>query len=283
VAGGGAGALSAADVDGSRQSLPHGHAKTDEEVELAVTSVRIVTSSACHRAARFAAKSARTLAGLVAQRYVTSVTILTERFSVIPLLTKKQQQGENSRELILDATEKLMATRGYAATSISDIRKACGLPPSSIYWHFGSKEGVLASVMERGAERFFAAIPSGGTAEQQLTVLADLQSQHPDFLRLFYMLSLERSDDAAVARIVRRVRDNAIDRFRDAIRQLLPGDVGRAKAQRIVAELTAFAVAQSDGIFLADHLEPDSTDVHRSYRRLFQAIAALIPILLEDK
>jgi AcrR family transcriptional regulator len=185
--------------------------------------------------------------------------------------------------LILDATEKLMATRGYAATSISDIRKACGLPPSSIYWHFGSKEGVLASVMERGAERFFAAIPSGGTAEQQLTVLADLQSQHPDFLRLFYMLSLERSDDAAVARIVRRVRDNAIDRFRDAIRQLLPGDVGRAKAQRIVAELTAFAVAQSDGIFLADHLEPDSTDVHRSYRRLFQAIAALIPILLEDK
>jgi hypothetical protein len=97
------------------------------------------------------------------------------------------------------------------------------------------------------------------------------------------MLSLERSDDAAVARIVRRVRDNAIDRFRDAIRQLLPGDVGRAKAQRIVAELTAFAVAQSDGIFLADHLEPDSTDVHRSYRRLFQAIAALIPILLEDK
>jgi AcrR family transcriptional regulator len=199
------------------------------------------------------------------------------------LLTKKQQQGENSRELILDATEKLMATRGYAATSISDIRKACGLPPSSIYWHFGSKEGVLAAVMERGAERFFAAIPGGGTPERQLTVLADLQSQHPDFLRLFYLLSLERSDDAAVAQIVRRVRDIAVHRFRDAIGQLLPGDVGRAKAQRIVAELTAFAVAQSDGIFLADHLEPDSTDVHRSYRRLFQAIAALIPILLEDK
>jgi AcrR family transcriptional regulator len=36
--------------------------------------------------------------------------------------TKKQQQGEQSRELILDATERLMSTRGYAATSISDIR-----------------------------------------------------------------------------------------------------------------------------------------------------------------
>lgn len=73
--------------------------------------------------------------------------------------TKKQQQGEQSRELILDATERLMATRGYAATAISDIRKACGLPASSIYWHFGSKEGVLAAVMARGAERFFSSHP----------------------------------------------------------------------------------------------------------------------------
>ena len=73
--------------------------------------------------------------------------------------TRKQAQGDNSRGLILDTTERLMGTRGYAATSISDICKACGLPASSIYWHFGSKDGVLAAVMERGAARFFAAIP----------------------------------------------------------------------------------------------------------------------------
>src|SRR6478736_2482228 len=111
--------------------------------------------------------------------------------------TKKQQQGEQSRALILDATERLMSTRGYAATSISDIPKACGLPPSSIYWHFGSKEGVLAAVMERGADRFFAAIPAADDAGGQLAVLSTLQQQHPEFLRLFYMLSLERGNDPA--------------------------------------------------------------------------------------
>jgi AcrR family transcriptional regulator len=195
--------------------------------------------------------------------------------------TKKQQQGEQSRELILDATERLMATRGYAATSISDIRKACGLPPSSIYWHFGSKEGVLAAVMERGADRFFAAIPTSEDAEGQLAVLSRLQSQHPDFLRLFYMLSLERSDDQAVAAVVRRVRDTAIVRFRDAITQLLPADAPPSKAKRVVTDLTALAVALSDGVFFADHLEPD-TDVERMYRRLSQAVTALIPILLEE-
>jgi AcrR family transcriptional regulator len=196
-------------------------------------------------------------------------------------LTKKQRQGEQSRGLILDATERLMATRGYAATSISDIRKACGLPPSSIYWHFGSKEGVLAAVMERGARRFFEAIPTSEDAEAQLAVLSTLQSQHPDFLRLFYMLSLERSDDPAVAAVIRRVRDTAITRFRNAITKLLPSDAPASKAARVVTELTTLAVALSDGVFFADHLEAD-TDVERMYRRLSQALTALIPILLEE-
>src|SRR4051794_1177342 len=167
--------------------------------------------------------------------------------------TKKQQQGEQSRALILDATERLMATRGFAATSISDICKACGLPASSIYWHFGSKEGVLAAVMDRGATPFFAAIPQrGGAARvaERLAATAGLLAQHPDFLRLFYLLSLERTDDATVAAVVRRVRDTAIAGFRDAIVELLPANVASAKADRVVDELTAMAVALSDGAFI---------------------------------
>lgn len=197
--------------------------------------------------------------------------------------TRRQQQGADSREQILDATERLMATRGYAATSISDIRKACGLPASSIYWHFGSKDGVLAAVMERGADRFFAAIPSGGSIDDQLAVLADQQSQRPEFLRILYLLSLERGDDPTVTAVVRRVRDTAISRFSAAVRGQLPTGVPPRRAERVVAELTAFAVAQSDGVFFAGHLEPDTTDVARMYLRLWQAVTALIPILLEEK
>jgi len=204
--------------------------------------------------------------------------ILTERKP-----TKKQQQGEQSREQILDATEKLMSSRGYAATSISDIRKACGLPASSIYWHFGSKDGVLAAVMERGAERYFAAIPVDADIDQQLAAVIAQQEQHPDFLRLFLLLSLERNDDPAVTEVVRRVRDRAIARFGEAIASLVPADVPAAKAQRAVAELAAIATALSDGIFLAEHLEPDVTDIGRMYRRLHQTVVALLPILLEEK
>ncbi len=198
--------------------------------------------------------------------------------------TQRQRQGEDSRELILDATERLMATQGYAATSISHIRRETGLPASSIYWHFGSKEGVLAAVMERGAQRYFAQLPrNSGDIEAQRAAAAKLMVANPDFFRLVYMLSLERSDDPAVAAAVRRVRDTAIAGFADVIRPLLPDDLAPDRAEHIVAELAAVATAMSDGIFFADHLEPDSTDVDRMYVRLIQTIQALIPILLEEK
>jgi AcrR family transcriptional regulator len=198
-------------------------------------------------------------------------------------LTQKQQQGAQSREVILDATERLMGTRGYAATSISDIRKACGLPASSIYWHFGSKEGVLAAVMERGAERYFAAIPVQADFDRQLAAVTELQEQHPEFLRLFLLLSLERNHEPAVVEVIRRVRDRAIADFRDAVAKLMPADVPASKARRIVTELAAVATALSDGIFLAEHLEPEATDIGRMYLRLHQTVTALIPILLEEK
>jgi len=205
---------------------------------------------------------------------------------VASALTKRQQQGESSRESILDAAERLMATRGYAATSVSDIRAACALPASSIYWHFGSKEGVLAAVMERGADRYFAAIPpadSGTDAESRLAAAATLLAQHPDFMRLLFMQALERDSDPAVAAVVRRVRDTAIARFREGIASLMPQDAPPDRAERVVTELTGIAVALSDGVFFADHLEPETTDVAQMYRRLYQTLTALIPIMLEEQ
>jgi 3-deoxy-D-manno-octulosonic acid (KDO) 8-phosphate synthase len=64
---------------------------------------------------------------------------------------------------------------------------------------------------------------------------------------------------------------------------MLPAGTAPETADRVVTELAAVATAMSDGIFFADHLEPDSTDVDRMYVRLIQAIEALIPILLEEK
>jgi AcrR family transcriptional regulator len=83
------------------------------------------------------------------------------------------RRGQRSQE-ILDAAAKVMATRGYAGTSMSALVQESGIPKSAIYHHFESKAGLLSEVMARGAREFFAAMrdahqpPEGGTPRERL-------------------------------------------------------------------------------------------------------------------
>lgn len=65
------------------------------------------------------------------------------------------RRGRRSREEILDVASRLMAERGYAATTLSALSRESGLPKSAVYHHFRSKGGLLSAVMEHGAYAFF--------------------------------------------------------------------------------------------------------------------------------
>ena len=70
------------------------------------------------------------------------------------------RRGARSRELVLDAAERLIAENGYGSATVAALVEEAGIPPSSVYHYFDSKEGILLAVMERGAERFFEALPA---------------------------------------------------------------------------------------------------------------------------
>jgi AcrR family transcriptional regulator len=174
-------------------------------------------------------------------------------------LTAKQSQGARSREDILDAAERLMGARGYTATSISELARASGLPTSSIYWHFGSKAGVLGAVMERGSRRFFAASRPGAQdgdlpPRARLGRLLELSTAnietHSRYLRLFVFLVLTVDREQGEP-------DDAIGRVRSDARRLLGQALvwayqpwGEQVAHRIADRLGDLALALLDGIFL---------------------------------
>ena len=54
-----------------------------------------------------------------------------------------------TKERILDVAERLFADRGFPATSLRDITAEAGVNLASVNYHFGSKEALLASVLER--------------------------------------------------------------------------------------------------------------------------------------
>ena len=74
-----------------------------------------------------------------------------------PKPRRKRADGELSRERILDAATEIAAERGYEGTSIALVSKKCGLPASSIYWHFTDKDDLIAAVIERSFASWLAA------------------------------------------------------------------------------------------------------------------------------
>jgi AcrR family transcriptional regulator len=66
---------------------------------------------------------------------------------------RNNEAGQETRERLLDAAERLFATGGLDAVSVRDITEAAGANTAAIHYHFGSKQDLMAAIVERRAER----------------------------------------------------------------------------------------------------------------------------------
>jgi AcrR family transcriptional regulator len=58
--------------------------------------------------------------------------------------------ARSTRDLILDAGERLFAERGIEGVAVRDLARETGLTPSSLYNHFPGKQALYDAVLERG-------------------------------------------------------------------------------------------------------------------------------------
>jgi len=66
-----------------------------------------------------------------------------------PRARGRQRRGVETEGAIIEATLRLLATRGIRGTSLDLVADEVGVAKSSILWHFGSKEDLLVRVAER--------------------------------------------------------------------------------------------------------------------------------------
>ncbi|MFF8481062.1 TetR/AcrR family transcriptional regulator [Streptomyces sp. CAI-85] len=178
---------------------------------------------------------------------------------------KKRANGVESRQRILDATVEIAGERGYEGTSIAAVSAACGLPASSIYWHFKDKDDLIAAVIERSFDTWLAAVDlpgeETGTPLERVTALAGNVAKSlvdaPDFLRLGLMLALERRPAEPRGRTVfLQVRDIARAKIAEMAEALVPG-----LDEESVQNLTTYAVAGADGLFVQREINGDAVDL----------------------
>ena len=187
---------------------------------------------------------------------------------------RKRADGELSRERILDAASEIAAERGYEGTSIALVSAKCGLPASSIYWHFKNKDDLIAAVIERSFASWLKAwqVPDEGAPRDRLVGLAMQIAKalldSSDFIRLGLMLALERRPVEPQARAMFiQARAQAFDELADTVRGLTPG---LTDAQ--IHQLVTYAIAGADGLFIAKEIGGDAVDLIELFELHAQAL-----------
>lgn len=106
-----------------------------------------------------------------------------------------------TRELILDAAERLFAARGVDGIAVRDLARELGITPSSLYNHFPSKQALYDAVIDRGLSPIVGAVaaswhPGALSAKSVAATLDQLLphlARHPHLAQLLQRALFEES------------------------------------------------------------------------------------------
>ncbi len=124
-----------------------------------------------------------------------------------PLL--RAPRADNRLPQILDAAAALFRTQGFQGTSVRDIVRAVDMLPGSLYYHFATKEELLAAVYAEGVRRISA------------RVLAAIEGRSDPWARL---------EAACVAHLEAILED---DDYAQVVIRVRPADVPAANSRLI--------------------------------------------------
>lgn len=91
-------------------------------------------------------------------------------------LSKRQIQGQNSRDKLLDAATRLFHENGYQAVTVNDICEAAQLTKGAFYHHFDSKEELYQHLYTPQLDTYLAShfsISEDADGKTILLALAD--------------------------------------------------------------------------------------------------------------
>ena len=75
-------------------------------------------------------------------------------------MARRSEMLPEMRQKVLDAAARLFRDRGYAATTVREVADRCGIRAASLYYHFPSKDDILAEVFDYGVRHVADAVRS---------------------------------------------------------------------------------------------------------------------------
>lgn len=199
------------------------------------------------------------------------------------LTGRTNRRGAESRRAILEATLQIASQRGYDGTTVAAVTEATGLPASSIYWHFGDKDTLLAETLRFSYVEWRAAAPTWARQPERDEVDAaeEIESRFhrgamalttsPEFWQLGLILTLQqRVKEPAARGLYREVRLDTEEAIAAWWSTLLTAEAVAADPE-LTRRLARFHLMLMDGLFV--HVRCTGS---RDTQRLFTRLADLL-------
>lgn len=199
-------------------------------------------------------------------------------------VARRRRDAEHSRNMILDAVERLMAREGYAAVNTRTVAIEAGIKPPLVHYHFDTTENLLLEAYRRTAARSEASLRDVIVSDQPLRSLWRYNSDPVRTALATQFLALanqRKSLGKAMAANVERyrlVQAEAIDQAVKGKRFNIPGFTPESVAMLIGAVGRAFVMESTIEVttghddlrrlveYFIDYLEPP-VDYHSSRQR----------------
>ena len=176
-----------------------------------------------------------------------------------PARINPSEQDDCARARLLRAAVEVFDRKGYAAASVREIVERAGVAKPALYYHFGSKEGVLLAILNEATQEFRAAVSRGvehrGSARDRLVLLCEglysLFMQNVPVVRVAHAIYFGPREGAPPFDFA--VLDRALD---EGIERILPDGIQRGEVRPAMVNDVAMALMGAILACTAQDLHP---------------------------
>ncbi|MET7328119.1 TetR/AcrR family transcriptional regulator [Nonomuraea sp. NPDC005650] len=152
---------------------------------------------------------------------------------------------QETRQKVFRAAVELIAEHGYAATTVDAIAERAGVAKGTVFYNFGSKEGLFEALLEHSVDLLAEALAAADTGESALdaldsVVLGQLRffEEHGAFARVLLAEMWRTAWQEAVARL----RESALGVYANVLRRAAANGEVRADLDVETASTAVFGM-----------------------------------------
>ncbi len=202
--------------------------------------------------------------------------------------SEPSEEQQKTRERIIAAASKVLAEKGYDATTLREISREAQAGPGLVHYYFGGKDALLVEVLQATGQQFhqrmehlIQTVPADQSFTVLLAQLSERVGQEPEVYRLRYesfSLGLHNPIIAPAVRERLAQRREEISSVMAKILENMERTEGKKGPSVDPTILASLLLSLFDGLALQKILDP-TFDLDASY----QLLERMLRFLLSDR